>query len=253
MELEIKKITSEEASMIIDKRKPLGCFYTIDKATGKFVGIDNSTGDAFTEEFYEKDDCIKWLNGYDEEEEEETVMLSKEDKMKNAFAAIFDSLCDAENDSIKKDFADKIDDMIKSNHMIKDMENFDVFINYKLDNILRFLVNELNPGIDRDKAQRLYFLYRHYQYLDSNLSGFVKTKEGSGCSVDKSRWLIKRYREYILDEKLPDMEREERCYWKPKFGTGQEWMDLCDGLVRLYYGNPEKYLKSLNALIQYGK
>ena len=43
---DIKKITSKEASQIIDTRKPLGKFYLIDK--GIYVGINNSSGDAWT-------------------------------------------------------------------------------------------------------------------------------------------------------------------------------------------------------------
>lgn len=59
MEYKIKKITSVQAKILIDDRKPIGLFYT--KEENKFIGIDNSTGDAFTEEFTTKDNCFKWL------------------------------------------------------------------------------------------------------------------------------------------------------------------------------------------------
>jgi hypothetical protein len=35
-------------------------FYLYDK--GHWIGIDNSTGDAWTEEFLIKASCLKWLN-----------------------------------------------------------------------------------------------------------------------------------------------------------------------------------------------
>ena len=57
----LEEIQSEEARKIINTRKPLGKFF---KREGDFfVGIDNSTGDAWTEEFDQLKDCIEWLNG----------------------------------------------------------------------------------------------------------------------------------------------------------------------------------------------
>lgn len=56
----IKKITSAQAGRIIDTRYPLGLFYVLD--AGVYVGIDNSTGDAWTEEFPDLRKCRRWLN-----------------------------------------------------------------------------------------------------------------------------------------------------------------------------------------------
>lgn len=61
--IKIKNITKEEASKIIETREPLGLFYLITVDAGKtiFVGIDNSTGDAWTEDFKSFTKCKKWL------------------------------------------------------------------------------------------------------------------------------------------------------------------------------------------------
>jgi hypothetical protein len=59
---EIKTITGKEGLEIIEKRKPLGHFI-IEEENGTFTGIDNSTSDAWTEEFKKKENCISWLNG----------------------------------------------------------------------------------------------------------------------------------------------------------------------------------------------
>jgi len=55
----IVKVTQEQASKIIESRKPLGLFYTIDD--GIYVGIDNRSGDAWTEDFKSKSACDRWL------------------------------------------------------------------------------------------------------------------------------------------------------------------------------------------------
>ncbi|MDU4596466.1 hypothetical protein [Clostridium botulinum] len=60
-----KEITSKEAENIIDSRKPLGKFWL--KENEFYIGIDNETGDAWTEEFKDKSSCIEWLIGKESE------------------------------------------------------------------------------------------------------------------------------------------------------------------------------------------
>lgn len=55
----ILKITPKDAREIIDKREPHGLFYL--EEDGVFVGIDNSTGDAWIEEFPDMTECLLWL------------------------------------------------------------------------------------------------------------------------------------------------------------------------------------------------
>ena len=43
--------------------RPMGLFYT--KEQRVYVGIDNSTGHAWTEEFKSRRQCLKWLKGKD--------------------------------------------------------------------------------------------------------------------------------------------------------------------------------------------
>lgn len=57
--MKILQITNEQARQIIKTRKPIGLFYTKEKDI--FVGIDNSSEDAWTEEFLHLEDCLQWL------------------------------------------------------------------------------------------------------------------------------------------------------------------------------------------------
>ena len=59
--METKKITQEEATKIIEERKPLGLFYL--KNGNVYVGIDNSYGDAWTDDFKSLASCKRWLGG----------------------------------------------------------------------------------------------------------------------------------------------------------------------------------------------
>jgi hypothetical protein len=58
---DLKEITQEEAEQIIETREPLGQFFKIENDL--YIGIDNQTGNAWTEEFKSREDCFRWLYG----------------------------------------------------------------------------------------------------------------------------------------------------------------------------------------------
>jgi hypothetical protein len=57
----INKVTLEVLLSVIEEYKPEGLF--IAKEGGKYVGVDNRTGEAWTESFRTKRKCKKWLRG----------------------------------------------------------------------------------------------------------------------------------------------------------------------------------------------
>ncbi len=67
----IKQLSIAEAHALLESGEqtgeyaPLGKFYLIED--GKYVGIDNSTGDAWTEDFDTLCECIIWLSGEETE------------------------------------------------------------------------------------------------------------------------------------------------------------------------------------------
>ena len=65
----IKKITSQKAKQIINTRKPLGKFYFNENDV--YIGIDNSTGDVWTQVFFSYDEMATWQNDIEPIEEDE--------------------------------------------------------------------------------------------------------------------------------------------------------------------------------------
>ena len=170
--------------------------------------------------------------------------------IKNALEIIFNSLFD-EDKAMEKDLESIFNKVVNSKRNFKDMELFNIFLMDRIDDALRILVGRLNPDSDRNKGKfnRLHFIYTNYGFLKSNLVFVVSQREGDACCVDKTRWLINAYRDYILEDILPDIKIGEKCYWKPGFGSGKQWMDFCDGLVHLYYGRPLQYLETIRELL----
>ncbi|MCM1060835.1 MAG: hypothetical protein NC452_11140 [Eubacterium sp.] len=55
----IRKINSFHAEVVIKTRQPLGLFYV--RQNGAYIGIDNSAGHAWVEEFSDLNTCKQWL------------------------------------------------------------------------------------------------------------------------------------------------------------------------------------------------
>ena len=55
----IKKLKPIHARAVIEARQPLGLFYAYEN--GVYVGIDNSSGHAWTEDFTSLRECKAWL------------------------------------------------------------------------------------------------------------------------------------------------------------------------------------------------
>lgn len=64
----IHRVNTEQITDVIERRTPLGLFLT--KEGHIWVAVDNTTGDAWTEEFSRKRQAVRWLRGMVEVEEE---------------------------------------------------------------------------------------------------------------------------------------------------------------------------------------
>ncbi len=58
-----KEVTRQEAEQIIKSKNLPGCFFLNDGEW--YVGIDNRTGEAWTEDFRSKEECLLWLQRTD--------------------------------------------------------------------------------------------------------------------------------------------------------------------------------------------
>lgn len=56
------EVSSNFLNMVIQERDLKGMFYAKEKDSGVYVGVDNSNGDAWTEEFADKKTCVYWLD-----------------------------------------------------------------------------------------------------------------------------------------------------------------------------------------------
>lgn len=57
----ILKVDEEKMERVISSKRPIGLFYAFDNSNSVYLGCDNSTGDAWVEEFRTKAKCMRWL------------------------------------------------------------------------------------------------------------------------------------------------------------------------------------------------
>ena len=57
----IHRVSSKQLTDVIERHTPLGLFLT--KEGRIWVAVDNTTGDAWTEEFSRKRHAVRWLRG----------------------------------------------------------------------------------------------------------------------------------------------------------------------------------------------
>lgn len=132
-----------------------------------------------------------------------------------------------------------------------DPDTFAALISY---DIVEKLHNQLTRQFFPQYTQnrKLLFAVQRYRFLKCHIEDMIAEK--SCCPADVSRWLIKQYIAYLQDPaKLPDMTQTtpdgRACFWKPSFGTGEEWMAFCSSLEELYHGHSESFLFARGQLL----
>lgn len=176
--------------------------------------------------------------------------ITMEDNIKKGITAIFEAIT-TENESEAMGFiTESLLAMKESKYKLNDPENFDLFINNKVDNVIETLTEGLHDPTKCKDTYKPNFIYRQYGFLERNIEKLCEDREGFSCSADKSRHIMRLYLKYVLTGDVPEINPGKKDYWSPKFGDGQTWMDFCDGLYELYYGRTEKYLMSLNILLK---
>ncbi|HDR7922569.1 hypothetical protein [Bacillus paranthracis] len=170
-----------------------------------------------------------------------------ESMMSNMLQALANS---TNNEMVRKYNQEIQTTILKYEKFLKDPSSFDSLINHELSEILEVCVLNLYPELEGNSFYRMSFLYQHYQFIELHLENFIEQAEGSPCSTDKAKWIIENYRAFIISEEIPTFKVEKKDWWKPKFGTGEQWMNLCDSLQGLYYGKPIKYLGAIQALME---
>lgn len=171
----------------------------------------------------------------------------KDKNLENSLKEILDSLVLSVENETKKQYNDTIEGIINCGYKIENPETFNILINFQIKQVLKQVVNGLNPELEKENLWKLQFLYLNYGFIERHVREVIIIKEGSTCCADKSRWVLERYFQSIVDDNVED--DREGLYYHPQFGSLEDWLEFCEGICSLYQGTLYNYLTAYDKLL----
>jgi hypothetical protein len=173
------------------------------------------------------------------------------DEISEVLGSLFEGIVKNQEDEAREKFGAVIEALKASPYGLKSAEHFNTMVMYQVKKVLGYAGLELagQPADPKHKSA-IKFLYTNYDFLEHQVRGLFQKLEGSSCCADKSRYILKIYKQYLLDGTIPADDFTERHYWIPRHGNHQDWLDLVKGAVELFYGDPQNYVETCNKIIK---
>ncbi len=126
---------------------------------------------------------------------------------------------------------------------IKDHEGFFYAVLYPFEQFISGFVKSKIAN-NRD----VVFIIQNQKFIEHNFARIIEEKEGSPCSADKSRTIMRSLlNHYKSGQKITFNYEQEYTYHLPKkvFKTHDHIIKFYEGLKFLWYGDNKKYLEAL--------
>lgn len=151
------------------------------------------------------------------------------------------------NDSINKEAEQHplYASVMKDKDGFKRAENFYLFHAYPLEKMLRRAV-EVAKNLTGKESGEITCVYLHHNFFNAHLRQIFVELEGNACCADKSKTVIQRFINYKMTGEMSEWDNTNpKNFGLPKTGTQEDWYDLMEALVSLFYGNPKAYILKL--------
>lgn len=157
------------------------------------------------------------------------------------FLDAFTGQIDKENIELYKNLLEKgvVDD-------IETPEQFYFAILYPFSQFIDGLIQ-----VELKGDHNVQFIMKCSRFIENNFVKLIETHEGSACSADKSRTIMKSLLNfYLKGDKIEFNYEQEYTYHLPKkiFKTHDSIIEFFEALYSLYYGNGDKYIKAMLTL-----
>lgn len=169
----IIEITKEEAHKIIETKEPEGLFWLIDGDT--FIAIDNSRGEAFVEEFDDKEEGLQWLKDWFKKPGDEELYGNRKvcyNLLSNSVRESYDNLRETMDE--RRETFNNIWDILKKQRAIDEKRKTEGIISNSealesSKELLKYLESRLEYV--KQEKQRIQIQYNIY---DTMLNGTIK-------------------------------------------------------------------------------
>lgn len=151
--------------------------------------------------------------------------------------------------SIEQKEIDLFKQIIETNE-IKNFENHEEFFYAVLYPFDQFISGFVKSKIANNRD--VVFIIKNQNYIEHNYARIIEAKEGSACSADKSRTIMKSLiNHYKSGQEITFNYEQEYTYHLPKevFKTHDQIINFYEGLKNLWYGDNRKYLEALTKVL----
>ena len=151
--------------------------------------------------------------------------LPSEETFKKVFASILAG--------VSKETKEKYPEVIGSLAAMS-MDEFDCFINYPIGNCIQAF----------HKSDDGAFIYEYFRYVENAFTNYIVGCEGSCCSVDKSRHIVRKLHKFFEEGVVFDLVKTKpEEYWKTECLTAKDCMDFYEAIKSAFFGNHVKLVQ----------
>ncbi len=125
---------------------------------------------------------------------------------------------------------------------------FRLSVSFPLEGAVNGMLKDSLPGA----SGKALFLFQHADFVEHHAQWLITREEGHACCADKSRTVLRALARYlVMGEKAQFDFTQEHTYHLPKrvLHTQAQLVAFFNAVYRLYYGNPEAYLKFLATVV----
>jgi len=176
-------------------------------------------------------------------------------KEREAIKAIITALADGIEKHEQDVYRPLVDAICQQTGKLSDIESFHALVSYPASIIVDQAMIKMFPKTEDRNLRTAYSRWEDIYRFVGNLIESIRTDNGHpfpGVYVmDCGRYVANCYLAYKEKGNVPVFTSSPKVYWMPEFGTGSEWMELCEGIVELMWHKPDRYIKAMAAMDKY--
>lgn len=148
--------------------------------------------------------------------------------------------------------------MDKHGDQLLNPDNFHVLIDFPHEEMTEVLIRTLlqventpkGIAVDEDTLYKLIQLYQDYAMVDGHIDGIIEEYEGVSCSSDKTRFILRAYRTYLMNQTVPEWTNRGK-YSVPRYGEPTDWFAFIDSALGLSLGQAKRFVASYQRLTEH--
>ena len=127
----------------------------------------------------------------------------------------------------------------------KEPETIGCFIIHPVKRVTELIIEKAH-----NKSRQVASIWADYDFIENNVSKLCEQFYGSGCSVDRGRFVTDCFIKFTETKVIPEFNwKQEYTYHYPEKGSMKQWIDFAEGVYELRYGLNKKYLNALMELM----